>query len=42
MEVLRTWLMVALMMLAPLSGCLSFLDDAGEDGDDLGWVDPVI
>ncbi len=42
MAALRMWLMVALMILAPLSGCLSFLDDEGEDGDDLGWVDPVI
>jgi len=35
-------LIVALMVLAPLSGCLSFI--TGEDSDDDGWtwVDPVV
>ena len=35
-------MMVTLMVLAPLSGCLSFI--TGEDSDDGGytWVDPVV
>ena len=35
-------MMVTLMVLAPLSGCLSFI--TGDDSDDDGytWVDPVV
>ena len=42
MAALRMWLMVTLMLLAPLSGCLSFLEDGDEDGDEWEWIDPVI
>ena len=38
----RASLMVALMALAPLSGCLSFLDDDSEGSGDWEWVDPVM
>ena len=38
MAALRMWLMVTLMFLAPLSGCLSFLEDGDEDGP----VEPTV
>ena len=38
----KMMLMVALMALAPLSGCLSILGDGDSDDDGYKWIDPVI
>ena len=36
------WILTALMILAPISGCLSFSDGSGGDNDGgYSWVDPV-
>ena len=37
------FLMVFLMLITPLSGCMSMLDDdSSEDDTDMEWIDPVI
>ena len=37
------FLMVFLMLITPLSGCMSMLsDDSSEDDADMEWIDPVI
>ena len=37
------FLMVFLMLITPLSGCMSMLsDDSSEDDNDMEWIDPVI
>ena len=42
MNLRPVWLLTALMVLAPLSGCLSFSDDSGGSGDgSMDWIDPV-
>ena len=35
-------LMATLMVLAPLSGCLSFITGDDSDDDAVAWVDPVV
>ena len=36
------WILTALMILAPLSGCLSFSDSSGGDNEgEYKWIDPV-
>ena len=36
------WILTALMILAPLSGCLSFSDSSGGDNEgEYTWIDPV-
>jgi len=42
MNLRPVWLLTALMILAPLSGCLSFSNDSGGSGDgSMDWIDPV-
>ena len=41
MGVTRVWLAVAVMLIAPVSGCLSSNDGGGGSADEK-WIDPVM
>ncbi|MBJ07430.1 MAG: hypothetical protein CMB60_00010 [Euryarchaeota archaeon] len=38
----RVWLAVAVMLIAPVSGCLSSDDDVGSVTENENWIDPVV